>query len=48
MATKQKELENATEMIRVYPSDHAFILSKAQEKRTSAAQIVHELLQVSQ
>lgn len=40
-------IENATEMVRIYPSDYKIITEAARKRRTIAAQIIHEAIQNS-
>lgn len=45
MSGKYKGPEKASKFIRVYPTDYVEINKKAQMKRTTAGQIIHEALQ---
>ena len=36
-------LENATVQVRLYPTDYLYFKGLAEERRTSIAQIIHEL-----
>lgn len=42
--SKKSDKENASEQVRVYPSDFEFINEEADKRVTIAAQIVHEAL----
>lgn len=37
-------LENATEQVRVYPSDYKFLTKEAKKNRTTVAHIIHLIL----
>ncbi len=38
--------ENASEQVRVYPSDYKYLTEEAKKRRTIVAQIIHEALEV--
>lgn len=37
--------ENASEQVRVYPSDYKFLIEAAKSRRTIVAQIIHEAVE---
>lgn len=37
-------LENATEQVRLYPSDYKYLTNEAKKNRTTVAHIIHGIL----